>query len=225
MSAAKSSILKVLLVEDNPGDVRLIRVILAEGNDGDQFNLTFANRLSTAVEMLTAENPDAVLLDLSLPDSQGLGTVISVVAQVPGVPIIVLTGMDDEALAVKALQEGAQDYLVKNQLDSTLLPRTIRYAIERKQVEDALQASEQRFRTLVEKSTDEIVLLNAEFKPTYTSPSVARASGYSAEEIAGFDRFATVHPEDVDNIQRIYAELLQNPEQIQVFQLRLQRKD
>ncbi len=225
MSAAKKSILKVLLVEDNPGDVRLIRVILAEDSDGDQFDLTFANRLSTAVEMLTTENPDAVLLDLSLPDSQGLGTVISVVAQVPGIPIIVLTGMDDEALAVKALKEGAQDYLVKNQLDSTLLPRTIRYAIERKQVEDALQASEQRFRTLVEKSTDEIVLLDAEFKPTYASPSVARASGYSPEELAEFDRFATIHPEDADSIQNIYAQLQSDPEQPQLFQVRLQRKD
>src|SRR5690242_19475877 len=116
MSAQKNNTLKVLLVEDNPGDVRLIQVVLAEGSDAGKFDLTFANKLSMAVEMLTSENPDAVLLDLSLPDSQGLGTVVCIVSQVPGVPIIVLTGMDDEALAVKALQEGAQDYLVKNQL-------------------------------------------------------------------------------------------------------------
>ncbi len=131
--------LKILLIEDNPGDVRLIRLVLAENKDSSQFDVTTADRLSKAVELLTADNPDAILLDLSLPDSHGLGTVIKIVAKVPGVPIIILTGQDDEALAVKALQEGAQDYLVKNQLDGNLLARTIRYAIERKQTEENMR--------------------------------------------------------------------------------------
>jgi len=130
---------EILLVEDNPGDARLIALVLAESSALVQFNVIATDSLSKAVELLRSSNPDAILLDLSLPDSQGLGTVIKIVAKVPDVPIIILTGQDDEALAVKALKEGAQDYLVKNQLDGNMLARTIRYAIERKQTEESMR--------------------------------------------------------------------------------------
>lgn len=130
--------MKILLIEDNPGDVRLIRLVLAE-NNASEFEITSTDMLSKAVELLKLDNPDAILLDLSLPDSYGLGTVIKIVAKVPNVPIIILTGQDDEALAVNALKEGAQDYLVKNQIDGNLLARTIRYAVERKQTDESMR--------------------------------------------------------------------------------------
>jgi len=141
--------LKVLLVEDNPGDVRLFREMLAEVPTAP-FSLETVDRLSTALTRLAAGDISAVLLDLGLPDSQGFDTFYRTYEQAPSVPILVLTGLDDEALAVKAVREGAQDYLVKGRVEGQLLVRAIRYAIERKRIEDEMRqlnrALEQRVR-------------------------------------------------------------------------------
>jgi two-component sensor histidine kinase/DNA-binding response OmpR family regulator len=128
----------VLLIEDDPGYARLIREILKEAGAA-QFDLAHAERLDEGLKRLGEEAFDVMLLDLNLPDSQGLDTFLRAYAQVPEVPIVVLTGLADEVLGVKAIQGGAQDYLVKGQVDSNLLERSIRYAIERKQVEEVLR--------------------------------------------------------------------------------------
>ena len=128
---------KVLLVEDNLGDARLLYEGLEEALP-DQFRMTHVRRLSEALEYLWEETCDVVLLDLGLPDSHGLDTLVVTRAQAPGVPIVVLTGFQDEALAGEALHGGAQDYLVKGQVDSKLLARSLRYAIVRKATEEAL---------------------------------------------------------------------------------------
>ncbi|MEW5931021.1 MAG: ATP-binding protein [Gemmatimonadota bacterium] len=125
---------RILLVEDNPGDARLIRETLREA-ESFPFQLTHADRLAAAEERLAAEAFDVVLLDLSLPDAHGLETVRRTLAAGAEVPIIVLTGLDDETTAVAAVQAGAQDYLVKGRIDGTLLARAIRYAMERKRLE------------------------------------------------------------------------------------------
>jgi len=130
--------IKVLLVEDNHGDARLIKEMLAEAR-GNPFDAECADLLATGLEHLAQGGIDVVLLDLGLPDSRGLDTLVKVRAQALGVPIVVLTGLDDEALAVEAVKEGAQDYLVKGQVDSNLLGRSVRYAIERKRAEEALR--------------------------------------------------------------------------------------
>ena len=122
--------LKVLLIEDNPGDVRLIRAMLAESRD-IVFHLESADSLSAGMEPRAKAQVDLILLDLSLPDSQGIETFHKVYAQASGVPIVVLSGSDDEELAMSAVQAGAQDYLVKGQVDGHLLARAIQYAIER----------------------------------------------------------------------------------------------
>jgi MinD-like ATPase involved in chromosome partitioning or flagellar assembly/CheY-like chemotaxis protein len=122
--------MKVLLIEDNPGDARLIQMMLAEAR-GAPFDIERADRLSTGLGRLATGGIDVVLLDLSLPDSQGLDTFARVHAQAPEVPIVLLTGLEDEELGVEAMREGAQDYLVKGQVDSRLLVRSMRYAIER----------------------------------------------------------------------------------------------
>lgn len=125
--------IKVLLIEDNPGDARLIREALAEAR-GATFDVLCAERLEEGLQRLGEGEFDVVLLDLSLPDSRGLDTVSKTHAQVPEVPIIVMTGSKGESLGVKAVQSGAQDYLVKGEVDSNVLVRSIRYAIERQQV-------------------------------------------------------------------------------------------
>ena len=126
--------IRVLLIEDNEGDVRLMREWLAESHDV-QFELLWASTLSKALAKLEAEPVDAALVDLLLPDSRGIDTFNRVYRAKGGIPIIVLTGQDDEAIATEAVKNGAQDYLVKQHLnDSQLLIRAIRYAIERKRL-------------------------------------------------------------------------------------------
>jgi PAS domain S-box-containing protein len=125
--------LSVLLIEDNPGDARLIREMFADV-PAAHVRLRHADRLAAGLAQL--EGADIVLLDLSLPDSHGLETFLRLRDQAPGVPVIVLTGLDDETVAVRAVQEGAQDYLPKGEVDGHLLVRSIRYAIERKRAEE-----------------------------------------------------------------------------------------
>ena len=127
--------INVLLVEDNPGDVRLLQEAMAEAH-ADRLRLVNVERLDQALKLVREEEWHVVLLDLSLPDAHGLQTVMRMHTQAPHVPIIVLTSLDDEALAVKALREGAQDYLVKGQVDGSLLIRATRYAIERKRAQE-----------------------------------------------------------------------------------------
>jgi two-component system, cell cycle response regulator len=123
---------RVLLVEDNPGDARLVKKALNEGAR-DEFTVQVAISLQQALESLApvAETFDVILLDLSLPDSQGLETYRAIHARHPAVPVLVLSGLNDESVALKAVNEGAQDFLRKSRVDSELLPRAIRYAIER----------------------------------------------------------------------------------------------
>lgn len=132
----------VLLVEDNPGDVRLLQVMLAEAGAA-RFTVTQAGQLSIGLQRLGEGRAQVVLLDLSLPDSQGLDTLVRMHAEAKGVPIVVLTGLEDEALGIKLVQVGAQDYLVKGQITGPLLVRALHYAIERKRTE-ALQAGQNR---------------------------------------------------------------------------------
>jgi len=120
----------VLLIEDNPGDARLVRELLRDAASA-QFQVTDAQRLADGIACLSEAHFDIVLLDLRLPDSQGLDTFTRLHAQAPHVPIVVMTGLQDETIAVGAVQEGAQDYLVKGEVDSEQLSRAIRYAIAR----------------------------------------------------------------------------------------------
>ncbi len=121
---------RILLMEDNAANTRLIREMLATAA-GSQFILEHCDRLATGLARLAKGGIDLVLLDLFLPDSQGLDTCIKVHAQAPEVPILVLTGFYDEALAIKALQNGAHDFLVKDKINGPALARSIRYTIHR----------------------------------------------------------------------------------------------
>ncbi len=138
--------IEVLLVEDNPGDARLIKEFLSDAG-GTAFEIEVAQKLSHGLGALSEKKFDVILLDLSLPDSSGLETVAKALSYAQQTAIIVLTGLDDEKLAVDAVRKGAQDYLVKGQIDTDLLSRAIRYAIERKGAEEEkseLQAQLQR---------------------------------------------------------------------------------
>jgi len=133
--------IKILLVEDNPYDAELLREMLL-GVSSVQFEWVHVPLLGEALKRLREEKFDAILLDLSLPDSLGQETLAKAYAQAHDVPIVVLTGHSDENLAIRTVHQGAQDYLVKGQVDVKRLSRVIRYAIERKQVETALKQAE-----------------------------------------------------------------------------------
>ena len=131
----------VLLIEDNPGDARLIKEMLKEAKLGS-YNLIIKSSLSEGLEELLKKGVDLILLDLMLPDSSGLRTVTILQEKVTNTPIIVLTGRTDEELALKTLKLGIQDYLVKDSIDTTLLERSIMYAIERHNVKIELKKKE-----------------------------------------------------------------------------------
>jgi diguanylate cyclase (GGDEF)-like protein len=128
----------VLLVEDNPGDARLLRELLADATPAS-FDIVHASCLKTALQLVQTSSPDVVLLDLSLPDAQGLETFERIFEQAPELPIVVLTGLEDDELALRAVQKGAQDYLVKGQVSTPLLVRAVRYAVERQRMQAALR--------------------------------------------------------------------------------------
>jgi DNA-binding NarL/FixJ family response regulator len=129
-----SKMIKILLIEDNPGDAELIRVMLLM-TPGFTVQPEVEEDLSSGLERLGNEQFDLVLLDLGLPDSQGMETLIRVGSDAPGIPIVVLTGIADEGLGSELIRRGAQDYLVKGRLDNDLLIRSLRYAMERNRLQ------------------------------------------------------------------------------------------
>jgi len=140
---------RILLIEDDPDDVWLLRNLLGDRWDGP-FELVHVELLEDALRCLQTGKIDVILLDLSLPDSHGVETFLRIYAQAPDLPIVILTGLDDQALALRCVQAGAEDYLVKGQVDDELLVRSLRYAMERcrrRQAEQQLQTQTEEFRT------------------------------------------------------------------------------
>jgi two-component sensor histidine kinase/CheY-like chemotaxis protein len=155
--------LRALLVEDNPGDARLLHELLAEVAS-PRFRLTHVGLLDQALQHLQETAFDVILLDLLLPDAQGLEGLAQVQVHAPWVPVVVLTGISDEGLAVKAVRLGAQDYLVKGQFDGYLLGRALRYAVERKEIESEIQRHRQMLAELVEERTSELRKANEDLQ-------------------------------------------------------------
>ena len=151
--------IRLLLIEDNPGDVRLLQVALAEEAPG-KFAVTTADRLTDALARIRAERFDAVLCDLGLPDSVGLGTAQAIVAQAPALPLVVLTGTHDFELGRAAIELGAQDYLIKGETRAPMISRTLRYAIERKRLENQLREANEMLERRVSERTAELVAMN-----------------------------------------------------------------
>jgi diguanylate cyclase (GGDEF)-like protein/PAS domain S-box-containing protein len=184
----KKSINKVLLVEDNPGDARLLREMFNEQGSSDT-DVTIVQSLCEAEAFLAKHATDIILLDLGLPDAQGLEVVRRAHAAAPRVPLVVLTGLDDETLAAQALQEGAQDYLVKSQIDTygttRGLLRALRYSIERKILEDALFVEKERAQVTLNSIGDAVACTDSSGNVTFLNVVAAKLTGWSWQEAAG----------------------------------------
>ncbi len=197
--ASTTKKLRLLLIEDNTGDARLLREHLGDAA-GTRFDLDVVGTLAAGLARLETESFDLVLLDMSLPDSAGLDTFKNVHNHSPEVPIIVMSGLDDEAVAVQTVHEGAQDYLVKADLDHRLLVRSIRYAIERKHTEEALARERDLFHTLMDNIPDRIYFKDADSRFFRINRAVAAQFqlGHPSEAVGRTDSdfFTAEHAEN-----------------------------
>ncbi len=174
--------INVLMIEDNDDDADIIRIMLSRIRE-PLFSLVHVRRLSEGLQLLGSRKFDIVLLDLGLPDSRGLEGVQSLRDRSARIPVIVLSGLEDEATAIRALQMDVQDYLTKGQIDSNLLVRAIRYAIERRRVVEALQNSEARFRRLSESGVIGIAYFDLAGGIHGANDTLLSMIGYSREEL------------------------------------------
>ncbi len=186
--------LKILLIEDNPGDARLIWEMLQDS--GIAFEIVSSYRLSEGLEEITKNEFDVILLDLGLPDSQGIETFQRVNDQASGVPVIVLTASDDDDLAIGAMQLGAQDYLVKGQIDGNLLRRSIGYAVERNRVQEALRQSEEMYRAIVEDTPVLICRYGPGGTLTFVNDAYCQYFHKNREELLGHSFLDLIPPEE-----------------------------
>jgi diguanylate cyclase (GGDEF)-like protein/PAS domain S-box-containing protein len=185
---SKKPINTALLIEDNPGDARLLREMFDE-QGSRATELTIVRSMLDAEQHLSKHAVDIILLDLGLPDAQGVAAVRRAHAAAPRVPLVVLTGLDDETLAAEALQEGAQDYIVKSQIDTygttRGLLRSLRYAVERKSLEDALFGEKERAQVTLNSIGDAVACTDTAGKLTFLNLVAEKLTGWSWQEAAG----------------------------------------
>ncbi|MEQ9619353.1 MAG: diguanylate cyclase [Deltaproteobacteria bacterium] len=215
--------IKILLIEDNLDYAQLIKRILTK-KTSSYMHVEHHDTFTKGYERAGKGELDLILLDLNLPDSGNTDTLLAI-SEVTEVPIIVLTGTDDEAQALKAVQMGAHDYLMKGQVDAGLLVRSITYAIERKKADDALKRTEERFRMMIENALDLITILNIDGTMSYVSPSHKNLIGYDDKELLGKRIFDFIHPEDLPRVMDIFTQGLQSGGTLYSVEFRVRHKE
>jgi diguanylate cyclase (GGDEF)-like protein/PAS domain S-box-containing protein len=181
---SKKLIRMILLVEDNPGDARLLREMVNEQGERET-EFTHVQTMAEAEKYLKEWKFDIILLDLGLPDAAGLEAVRKAHVAAPHTPLVVLTGLDDETLAGKALQEGAQDYLIKGQIEARGLIRALRYAVERKTMEEALFVEKERAQVTLNCIGDGVVCTDIAGSITFVNLVAEVMTGWSYQEASG----------------------------------------
>ena len=189
----------VLLIEDDPADARLILEALSAEIDSP-FRVEWVTQLSAGLVRLSREGFDVVMLDLSLPDVQGIEAVDQVCLAAPDLLILVLSGLTDEEVARQAVQRGAYDYFSKGHVDAHWLPRALRYVIARKTALDALAVSEARFRAISDASPLGILVTDRQGSCLYTNAAYHRISGLSFDEALGMNWKVAIHSDDRERV-------------------------
>lgn len=189
----------VLLIEDDLADARLIQDALAGAGDSP-FRVEWVTRLSEALERLGSQSYEVILLDLTLPDGQGIEAFDRVFQAAPDALILVLSGLTDEETARQAVLHGAHDFFSKGHVDAHWLPRALRYVIERKAARGALQSSEARFRAMSDASPLGIFVADAAGSCVYTNVAYQAISGLTLEQTLGTNWSVAIHPEDRERV-------------------------
>lgn len=195
----------ILLVEDNPLHVRLVKSMLADIWE-DANALRFAKRLDKAIEMAQAQEPACILLDLVLPDAQDLEAVKAMLAVVPQVPIVVLSAHEDDEMAMHAVAEGAQDYLVKGTIGADQLARSIHFAMQRHKLDRPVDADIGAPVTVPESltlPTAGTAIVDREGTVVFAEPSVAEMLGMTMSELVGVPLSDISYPSDIGNFSAI----------------------
>lgn len=195
--------IKVLFIENNQDDAQLVINELKGRHAKTDIHLEWVNRLEKGLEYLATNNDiQAILVELFLPDSQGIPTLQRVSASAPHIPVIVMTSMANEEAGVKAVQAGAQDHLIKGEVDGRLLVRAIQYAIQRKQVELDLRASEERIQNTIQHSSSVFYTHTPDNLLTYVSPQVRTVLDCEPEEaMMRWHEFLTDNPSNQQGIE------------------------
>lgn len=203
----KIDAIDILLVEDNPGDARLIHEILKEGSL-TKGRFSIAEDLAKAKSCMQTRTFDVILLDLNLPDAKGLEALERIIAVVGSmVPIIVITGLDNEAVGLAAIEAGAEDYLVKGAIDAAQLSRSIRYAIKRNELAQMLRYERDRAQSYLDTVNTIIVALNHEGKIGTINKKGCRIFGYAEEDCIGQLWFASYLPQP-QGMEEMYPSFL-----------------
>ncbi|MDZ7844722.1 MAG: PAS domain S-box protein [Anaerolineales bacterium] len=217
----------ILLVEDNPGDARLVEEYLTRADDYD-FNMEQVRSLQEAISHLGERDADVVLLDLGLPDSLGIETFHIIHAQKKNIPVLILTSLENEELALKIVQAGAQDYLVKDHMDEVSLPRAVRYAIEMADIQQELEERERQLRTLLGSLQGMVYRCFNEplWSMVFVSEGAKSLTGYEPEEIraGGTVNYGEIiHPQDRDKVWEVVQEAVEWDRSFQI-QYRIRTK-
>jgi len=203
--------IKILLIEDNPGDARLVSEVLKEGSGFAPasrlaYEIFTADTLAGGLDILADNDINLVMLDLGLPDSQGLDTLSAILSEKADVAIIVLTVESNEEIGISAVKMGAQDYLFKGQVEPSHIVRSIRYALERNSMKDALRKSEERYRSLIQDVMDSsgvgMFILDADFSIVWINKAMERFFGLRREEVIGKDKRQVIK----ESIRHIFSD-------------------
>ena len=216
--------LRILLVDDSKDDFELTRRVLA-GARFEKFSVDWVEDYAEALAAIRSQRHDAYLIDHKLKTRSGLDLVREAARSGVIAPMILFTGQGDDGIHLDALLAGSADYIDKSNLDSSLLERTIRHAIDRTQQFLQLRRSEERFRVLVENLSDGILTLARDGTLLYASPSISDILGFSADQLVGRRIFDFVHPEDRPTAMRIFSECLAKPDLAIASESRYQTRD
>jgi PAS domain S-box-containing protein len=184
IGSRKTDSIKILLIEDNPDHIELINDVIAEV-DGVLFDIMCADRLSSGLELLARENINVVLLDLFLPDCSGVKTFLSIHRQAPHIPVVVLSALSDQEVAAKAVAAGAQDYLIKGQIDGRLVGRSLFYAIERKLMVNKLTAERERLTATLASIADGFISTDIDGRVVVLNKKAEELTGWKQDEAIG----------------------------------------
>jgi len=202
---------KILIIEDNPGDISLLKTYLSSFCEDNEWLIDTAETLSKAAALSETGKYAVILLDLTLPDSEGIATVNSTAAFAAETPIIVLTGVSDEETGIRAMQAGAQDYLIKGQFDPKMLVRSIRYATERKRTIEKIRQSEKKYRDLADSLPQTIFETDKNGVLKFVNKAALAHFEYTPEDFEkGLNVFQMIHPGERERAMRKFSAMVTN---------------